>query len=481
VNRLVGFEVGDCAKQQTFIENVHISPERQMCGLVWWLVGQIQNHVILRQETVYDMCAYEPRPASYEDFHQIIALAVEFRPLGQEFLRYWISAAGKVDIHWMTDATKTNKLRRRPLVVVAGQVPPPTGGQNVMIARILAELGNDPRYSTEYLAFGFTPDLTKVRQPHFSKLLELAKVYGRVLKLLLRRGRADLLIYPSGGPENVPVVRDILLLPAVKVLSKNLWVQFHAAGIADRLKLRKGPLEWLLRLVYRGVSGAIVMTEFNRKDPEALSIPIIKLLPHRLVDLNCEGKLPDFSVRPLRILYAGHLCSEKGIPQLLEAFAGISARHSELRLVLMGECLPPYSSATFEESCRQLGISEKVELTGLLTGEPKIEQFRSAHFFVFPSVAPYESFGLTMVEAMMWGMPLVVSNWRGNREVAGPSAEFFEVGSSMSGSLARALFRLLENPLRWEAVARETREHFNSLYGQKAPQYPEFVAGLLAG
>jgi len=381
----------------------------------------------------------------------------------------------------MTDATKTTKLRRRPLVVVAGQVPPPTGGQNVMIATLLAELGNDPRYRTEHLAFGFTPDLRRVRQPHFSKLLELAKVYGRILKLLLRHGRADLLIYPSGGAENVPVVRDILLLPAVKVFSRSLWVQFHAAGIADRLKLRRGPLEWFLRLAYSGVSGAIVMAEFNRKDPEALRIPTIKLLPHRLVDLNSKGKLPDFSVRPLRILYAGHLCSEKGIPQLLEAFAGISARHSELRLVLMGEFLPPYSSAECAESCRQLGISEKVELTGLLTGERKIEQFRSAHFFVFPSIAPYESFGLTMVEAMMWGMPLVVSDWRGNREVAGPSAEFFEVGSTMSGSLARALFRVIENPLRWEAVARETRERFKSLYRQEIPQYPELVSSLLEG
>jgi glycosyltransferase involved in cell wall biosynthesis len=381
----------------------------------------------------------------------------------------------------MTDATKTAKSRRCPLVVVAGQVPPPTGGQNVMIAQILAELGSDSRYRTEHLAFGFTPDLSKVRQPHFSKVLELAKVYWRIFKLLLRCGRADLLIYPSGGPENVPVVRDILLLPAVKVLGKNLWVQFHAAGIAERLRLHNGPLERFLRFAYRGVNGAIVMAEFNRHDPEALRIPRIKLLPHRLVDLNCKEELPDFSVRPLRILYAGHLCSEKGIPQLLEAFAGISARHSELRLVLMGECLPPYSSATFEESCRQLGISEKVELTGLLTGEKKTAQFRSAHFFVFPSIAPYESFGLTMVEAMMWGLPMVVSDWRGNREVAGPPAIFFEVGPSMSVALTQAMFRLMENPLRWETVARETRERFSSLYRQKTPQYPDLVSSLLAG
>ena len=133
----------------------------------------------------------------------------------------------------------------KPIVVIAGQTPPPTGGQNVMIARLLDDLRGDARWRTEHLDFRFTPSFTTARQANLAKVWELLKVYGRLIRLSLRHGRVDLLIYPSGGPQTVPVVRDILLLPFIRHVTTRLWVQFHAAGIGDRLRRRnRGRTRW---------------------------------------------------------------------------------------------------------------------------------------------------------------------------------------------------------------------------------------------
>jgi glycosyltransferase involved in cell wall biosynthesis len=84
-----------------------------------------------------------------------------------------------------------------------------------------------------------------------------------------------------------------------------------------------------------------------------------------------------------------------------------------------------------------------------------------------------------MAEAMMWGLPLVVSNWRGNREVAGPEAEIFEIGPLMIENMATALLRLVKQPETWAEKSKMSRRRFHRLYRRVGPVYPDVVADLL--
>ena len=390
----------------------------------------------------------------------------------------------------------TEQSRQPPLIVVAGQVPPPTGGQNVMVQRILNELSAEDAWRTVHLPFYFTPSFQSVRRFRFEKGIELFAVWVRFLRLVIRHGCPDILVYPSGGPQPVPVVRDILLLPLFCSLSRKVVVQFHAAGVADRLAARHGLLEKTLVWVHRKVAGAIVMTDFNRCDPAALGIQQIEVIPHRLPDENPECHLPDYSaflkipascknvgdqgqeINPnsevgaahssFNILYAGHLYDLKGTPQLIEAFASISAEFPLTKLVLMGEFLPPYSETACRTRCCELGIEGRVEITGLLKEEQKAVRFRAAHLFVFPSVAPYESFGLVIAEAMMWGLPIVATDWRGNREVAGPEAIYFQAADSRTLSgLGESLLTVLSNLSGLRGLASSSRRRYERHYRLK--------------
>lgn len=375
-----------------------------------------------------------------------------------------------------------------PVVVVAGQTPPPTGGQNIMIERILKELEQDPRWRTAHWNFRFTPTFSTVRKAQLSKLLELCRVIGRAIALRLKFGRVDLLLYPSGGPQTVPVIRDILLLPVAKWLSRSVWVQFHAAGIADRLSAKTGLVEKLLSWAYRAVDGAIVMANFNRCDPEALGISKIEIIPHLIKDENPEGQSnshPPPATRDslLTILYAGHLYDQKGTPQLVDAFAEVVKEFPETRLILMGEFLPPWSEAAFREQCERLNIADKVEWLGVLRGESKAEQFRKASLFVFPTIAPYESFGLVMAEAMMWGLPIVATDWRGNRDVAGPDAWYCPVPSPVLPELATTILQALRESSRFAEVGTRNRERFLEKFSfdSRAGNYRRWGEGLVAG
>ena len=169
----------------------------------------------------------------------------------------------------------------------------------------------------------------------------------------------------------------------------------------------------------------------------------------------------------VEILSVGHLCRDKGTPQLLTAFGRLSKMYPDIRLKVVGEPLPPYSEKKLLQDIAATGCSERIEWAGVLTGENLSSAFRKADLFVFSSVAPYESFGLVMVEAMQWSLPLVVTDWRANLEVCtekfgGSVARNPE--NDLETSLATALEKTLDERQSWPEWAKKNRKIYERLY-----------------
>jgi glycosyltransferase involved in cell wall biosynthesis len=355
---------------------------------------------------------------------------------------------------------------KKPRVIIAGQIPPPFGGQNIMIEKVVTQFARSDHCKTVHLPFFFTPDFRSARRGGVGKALELIRVIARLLRIRLA-GPIDLLLYPTGGPQRVPMIRDISLLPWVLMLSRRVVLHFHAAGIADQLeKTRSGILARLLSFFYRRAFAAVVMTIFNRRDPEAVRIKRILVVPHHVDDEFDPLLVRRGDLAVVRLLYLGHLCADKGTPQLLAAFAALQGKHPELTLDLVGECLPPFKQEILERLLDELQIRPHVRLLGVLSGRAKAEAFGHADLLVFPSVAPYESFGLVLVEAMAWKLPIVASKWRGNSDVLTPraGAVCFPVSSSLTDDIANALEQALQQRSQWEEWGRTNRSIFEQRY-----------------
>jgi glycosyltransferase involved in cell wall biosynthesis len=179
-----------------------------------------------------------------------------------------------------------------------------------------------------------------------------------------------------------------------------------------------------------------------------------------------------------RLLYVGHLCEEKGTPALLEAFADLRKTELNCLLELVGECLPPYSDDEMKSAIRRLGLENAVEVSGVLSGKEKWKRFAQADLFVFPSLAP-ESFGLVTVEAMMWALPVVACDWRGNREILGESfgGICFPPGDNLAASLASALREAFARREDWMEWGKRNRQTFENKY--KADNFPARFAHAL--
>ena len=125
----------------------------------------------------------------------------------------------------------------------------------------------------------------------------------------------------------------------------------------------------------------------------------IKVVPFG-VDLNlfgCSPK-PEQQSGIFRITFAGRFVFQKGIDTLIEAFAGFD--HKDAEMVMAGSMT--------EYGRKVIGTASGVRITGQLTQQQLADMFRKSHVFVFPT--RYEGMGLTVLQAMACGLPVITTD-----------------------------------------------------------------------
>lgn len=117
-----------------------------------------------------------------------------------------------------------------------------------------------------------------------------------------------------------------------------------------------------------------------------------------------------------------------------------------LALVGTGDTMDKY-----QERARALGLAERVIFTGARADVAQI--YAAADIAVLSS--HYEGFGLSAVEAMASGRPLVASDVPGLRNTVCPGAILFPAGDSIA--LAETIMRLCEDRELWQSTADACR------------------------
>jgi glycosyltransferase involved in cell wall biosynthesis len=153
---------------------------------------------------------------------------------------------------------------------------------------------------------------------------------------------------------------------------------------------------------------------------------------------------PPLSQREPMILFTGALQTRKNIVRLLDAF---EQGTEGWRLVLAGGW--GYGREAIEERIARSPRRDSIDLCGYVSDAQLRGLYARASIFAFPSLD--EGFGMPVLDAMSWGVPVLTSNRSSLPEIAGEAALL--VDPFDTGAIADGLRKLTERESLREELA----------------------------
>ena len=249
------------------------------------------------------------------------------------------------------------------------------------------------------------------------------------------------------------------------------------SGIHDETQRYINDTEWLL--TYEATE-VIVNSNYMKNEIQRLfGLPFdkINVIPNGINLSNFTGIERDYDFRRQYamdnekiILYVGRLVYEKGVQHLIAAMPKILSNYHDAKLIIAGR------GGMMDElraEASNLGLNDKIYFTGYLNSKQVQKMYKCADVAVFPST--YGPFGIVALEAMLAGVPTVVSDVGGLDEIVTHGVDGMKSYAGNANSIADSVTALLydhqlatnvskkakqkvKDQFNWEKIAQDT--HF---------------------
>lgn len=153
-------------------------------------------------------------------------------------------------------------------------------------------------------------------------------------------------------------------------------------------------------------------------------------------------------------LYVGRIVSDKGVNELVDAFSKLHAHNPHCRLVLVGkmeENLDPLKPSTLKKILAQKGI----RAVGEKRDDELIAWYAASDCFVLPSYR--EGFPNTVLEAGAMGLPSIVTDINGSREIVENGKNGIIIPPKDENALIEAMQQMLDNDSERNSMATVAR------------------------
>jgi len=380
-------------------------------------------------------------------------------------------------------------------LLIFAHTPPPHHGQSFMVQMALEGLGGDLRkggrtqgeFECYHVNSRFSDTIAQIGYASLGKVFRLLRYLVEAVWCRFYHGADTLFCVPASGVRSA-VYRDWGIMLLGRVLFRERIYHWQAAGLSEWLEREacgweRSVTRWLLRRP----SLSIVLGEYARSDAvyfESQRTALIfnavpdpapdcreRILPRRRA--RSEARLAGWQgsgrgMASFQILYLSLCMREKGLFDALEAVALLNSRleregrRVRARLVVAGSFYSEGERSEFEVRSAQRdlngpgdarGEGRVVDYRGFVRGEEKARLFEDSDAFVFPSYYPMEGHPVSLVEAMAFGLPAVVSRWRALPELF-PEGYDLLVEPRRPDAIAAKLHDLIVTPWREDGRAR---------------------------
>jgi len=266
-------------------------------------------------------------------------------------------------------------------------------------------------------------------------------------------------------------------IEAKKVSGKPLVVQVHATefdrtggnSINDYVYgIEKGGMEFADKVI--AVSYFTKQKIMEHYGINAEKIAVV----HNAVEFSNEKRF-DIKVNEKVVLFLGRLTLQKGPDYFIEAAKKVLDYDPDVKFIIAGS---GDMEARLIDRVAQLGIGHNVLFAGFVSGKDVDKAYQAADLYVMPSVS--EPFGITPLEALRNGVPVIISKQSGVSEVLKHAlkVDFWDIDELANKMISVLNYRNLHHELAkhgsmevhtfsWNIPAEKCIEIYNNVIHDK--------------
>jgi glycosyltransferase involved in cell wall biosynthesis len=305
-----------------------------------------------------------------------------------------------------------------------------------------------------------------------------SEIYAAEIDRDLRREARPYAQYP-GGPDDVllyhastgsPMAAFVAARPEPKVVDYHNVTPgsfFDGWDPVQAIRLRDARAE--IASLVRSAVVVVAHSRFSARDVHAWGHPDPVIAPVLGASFLEAAGVPDGSrargdARDPEWLFVGRRAPNKAQHQLIKALALHRRLHGGAELHLVGRASPVAYGEALGRLAERAGVRDAVHVYDVVAPAALVERYRSADVFV--SASAHEGYGLPLLEAMRFGVPVVARAAGAVPETAGGAALL--VPGDSAAALAVAAHRVLSDTALRSAMVAAGRARVSAVGGTDA-------------
>ena len=283
-------------------------------------------------------------------------------------------------------------------------LPDPVHGASVVGKFIKESKIINNTFDCDYINLSTSTTLHEAGKPGLRKIVNLLKIQFRVLKALIKN-KYDL-CYVTLTAKAPGFHKDIFVVVILKLFRQKIIYHFHNKGVSVR---QNNKLDNLLYKFTFSNTKTILLSPFLYNDvkkyvkrKDVFFCPNgIPTIPASLIKI----KAVNFQL-PCKLLFLSNMMAEKGVYVLLSACELLKDKGLNFECHFVG-AWHDISEEEFTRRVQTANLSKHVFAHGKKYGDEKVVFFNDADIFIFPTFYHDETFGLVIVEAMQFLLPVI--------------------------------------------------------------------------